>query len=111
MDRDLERLWQVGAGYTSEDGEKTGVTSPFLAPSGVILDAELTLETPERLWYVGCGCVGMLAKLTIDLGSRQVFEHLIMRLVRVFIPKSSLGARRLTAFYRESVPDSGTFTR
>ena len=29
-----------------------GVGSHELAPAGVILDAELTLATPERLWYV-----------------------------------------------------------
>ncbi|KAF8482778.1 iron-containing alcohol dehydrogenase [Russula ochroleuca] len=40
----------VGAGYTDEAGQKTAVSSPHLAPSGVILDAELTLATPERLW-------------------------------------------------------------
>jgi hypothetical protein len=28
------------------------MTSQYLAPSGVILDAELTLATPERLWSV-----------------------------------------------------------
>ena len=39
-----------GAGYTDEAGQKTSVSSPYLAPSGVILDAELTLSTPERLW-------------------------------------------------------------
>lgn len=26
------------------------VSSPQLAPAGIILDAELTLATPERLW-------------------------------------------------------------
>jgi alcohol dehydrogenase class IV len=37
-------------GYTDEVGQKTTVRSQYLAPSGVILDAELTLVTPERLW-------------------------------------------------------------
>jgi hypothetical protein len=41
---------KIGAGYTDEAGQKTGVSSQYLAPSGVILDAELTLATPERLW-------------------------------------------------------------
>ena len=40
------------AGYTNEERQKTPLTSPYLAPSGVILDAELTLATPERLWSV-----------------------------------------------------------
>ncbi|KAI0829908.1 alcohol dehydrogenase IV [Trametes gibbosa] len=42
--------YTVGAGYTNEQGYKVAVSSPELAPAGVILDAELTLATPERLW-------------------------------------------------------------
>ncbi|KAI9509496.1 alcohol dehydrogenase IV [Russula earlei] len=42
--------YSIGAGYTDESGHKTALSSPYLAPSGVILDAELTLATPERLW-------------------------------------------------------------
>ena len=41
---------QVGAGYTNEEGSKIVISSPELAPAGIILDAELTLATPERLW-------------------------------------------------------------
>lgn len=41
---------QSAAGYTDEEGHKVGVSSHELAPAGVILDAELTLATPERLW-------------------------------------------------------------
>ena len=41
---------QIGAGYTSEEGTKVLVNSQELAPAGIILDAELTLATPERLW-------------------------------------------------------------
>ncbi|KAI0270358.1 alcohol dehydrogenase IV [Russula aff. rugulosa BPL654] len=37
-------------GYTDEVGQKTVLRSQYLAPSGIILDAELTLATPERLW-------------------------------------------------------------
>jgi alcohol dehydrogenase class IV len=43
-------LGQVGLGYTDEVGQKTTVRSQYLTPSDVILDAELTLATPERLW-------------------------------------------------------------
>jgi len=42
--------YTVGAGFTNEEGQKVGVTSQELAPAGIILDAELTLSTPERLW-------------------------------------------------------------
>jgi alcohol dehydrogenase class IV len=42
------RKW--GAGYVDEAGQKAIMSSPYLAPSGVILDAELSLVTPERLW-------------------------------------------------------------
>ena len=41
---------QVGAGFVDEEGTKTGVYGTQLAPAGIILDAELTLATPERLW-------------------------------------------------------------
>ncbi len=43
---------QIGAGYTDDDGAKVAVSSQALAPAGIILDAELTLATPARLWYV-----------------------------------------------------------
>ncbi|KAK0226014.1 alcohol dehydrogenase IV [Armillaria fumosa] len=42
--------YTIGAGFTNDQGDKVGVTSPKLAPAGIILDAELTLPTPERLW-------------------------------------------------------------
>ncbi|KAG6908034.1 hypothetical protein DXG01_006453 [Tephrocybe rancida] len=38
------------AGYTDDTGNKVAISSPSLAPGGIILDAELTLATPERLW-------------------------------------------------------------
>ena len=41
---------QIGAGYTNEEGRKVGVSEQVLAPAGIILDAELTLATPEWLW-------------------------------------------------------------
>lgn len=37
------------AGFTQE-GKKTGVSHPALVPRVLILDAELTLATPQRLW-------------------------------------------------------------
>ncbi|KAF7313382.1 ATP-dependent DNA helicase PIF1 [Mycena chlorophos] len=42
--------YQIGAGYTNEEGVKVAVSHPELVPAGIILDAELTLETPTRLW-------------------------------------------------------------
>lgn len=42
--------YTIGAGFTNEKGKKEAVSSPQLAPAGIILDAELTLATPERLW-------------------------------------------------------------
>ncbi|KAI0256121.1 alcohol dehydrogenase IV [Lactifluus subvellereus] len=42
--------YTYGGGYTNEAGQKTSVSSHYLAPSGIILDAELSLATPERLW-------------------------------------------------------------
>ena len=51
MRRLTRRVCQIGAGFTNEEGAKVAVSSPELAPAGIILDAELTLSTPERLWY------------------------------------------------------------
>ncbi|KAF9464993.1 alcohol dehydrogenase IV [Collybia nuda] len=44
------RSSSIGAGYTDDNGQKVAVSSQDLAPAGIILDAELTLPTPERLW-------------------------------------------------------------
>ncbi|KAG6832619.1 hypothetical protein H0H92_014455 [Tricholoma furcatifolium] len=41
--------YSIGAGYTDDEGIKVAVSSQALAPAGIILDAELTLATPERL--------------------------------------------------------------
>ncbi|MCJ1411394.1 hypothetical protein MMC19_005483 [Ptychographa xylographoides] len=38
------------AGYTKEDGVKTGVADPKLAPEVIIYDAQFGLETPQKLW-------------------------------------------------------------
>ena len=38
------------AGYTSEDGKKTGVRGPELVPNIIIYDSKFALETPQRLW-------------------------------------------------------------
>ncbi|KIS67858.1 uncharacterized protein UMAG_03914 [Mycosarcoma maydis] len=38
------------AGFKSDQGHKIGVSSKNLVPRAVIYDAELTLDTPERLW-------------------------------------------------------------
>ncbi|KAJ6543863.1 alcohol dehydrogenase IV [Mycena capillaripes] len=42
--------YTIGAGYTDESGNKVAVSNQLLAPAGIILDAELTLPTPSRLW-------------------------------------------------------------
>ncbi|EUC53912.1 iron containing alcohol dehydrogenase family protein [Rhizoctonia solani AG-3 Rhs1AP] len=38
------------AGYTGEDGHKVAVSDPELVPDAVILDGNLTVHTPTRLW-------------------------------------------------------------
>ncbi|KAG9093427.1 hypothetical protein FRC06_011529 [Ceratobasidium sp. 370] len=42
--------YTMNAGYTNEEGHKVSVSSPELCPDAVILDANLTVHTPERLW-------------------------------------------------------------
>ncbi|KIK28051.1 hypothetical protein PISMIDRAFT_27863 [Pisolithus microcarpus 441] len=41
---------QCGAGYTDEQGNKASIANPMIAPYGIILVAELTMMTPEKLW-------------------------------------------------------------
>jgi len=40
----------LGAGYTNEDGMKTGVAHPELAPNVILYDSKFALETPAWLW-------------------------------------------------------------
>ncbi|KAH8078071.1 iron-containing alcohol dehydrogenase [Cristinia sonorae] len=42
--------YTIYAGYTNENGVKVGVGLQEMVPAGIILDAELTLGTPQRLW-------------------------------------------------------------
>ena len=43
-------MCQSGAGYKDENGNKIGLGGHDFPPAAVILDAELTISTPERLW-------------------------------------------------------------
>ncbi|KAL0574307.1 hypothetical protein V5O48_007645 [Marasmius crinis-equi] len=63
--------YTIGAGYTNDEGQKVAVSSPKLAPAGIILDAELTLATPERLW--------------LSTGIRAL-DHAVENLYRPLIP-------------------------
>ncbi|KZW00315.1 alcohol dehydrogenase IV [Exidia glandulosa HHB12029] len=63
--------YTIGAGYTDESGNKVAVSNAALAPSGVILDAELTLPTPERLW--------------LSTGMRAM-DHAVESLYRPMVP-------------------------
>ncbi|KAI0940538.1 hypothetical protein AcW1_003708 [Taiwanofungus camphoratus] len=63
--------YTVVAGYTSEEGKKVSVSSQELAPAGIILDAELTLATPDRLW--------------LSTGMRAV-DHAVENLYRPLVP-------------------------
>ncbi|CDO75524.1 hypothetical protein BN946_scf184871.g5 [Trametes cinnabarina] len=66
--------YTAGAGYTNDEGFKAVVTSPELVPAGIILDAELTLTTPERLWYQ-----------RLSTGLRAV-DHAVENLYRPLVP-------------------------
>ncbi|KAJ6510283.1 alcohol dehydrogenase IV [Mycena vitilis] len=68
--------YTVGAGYTDEKGNKVGVSSQLLAPAGVILDAELTLPTPSRLWL----STGMRA---LDHSVETLYRPLIAHPVKI----------------------------
>lgn len=63
--------YTIGAGYLSDEGKKVAVNSQELAPAGIILDAELTLATPERLW--------------LSTGMRAV-DHAVENLYRPLVP-------------------------
>ncbi|KAJ8515275.1 hypothetical protein ONZ45_g7278 [Pleurotus djamor] len=63
--------YSIGAGYTNEEGFKVAVSSQSLAPAGIILDAELTLATPARLW--------------LSTGIRSL-DHTVETLYRPLVP-------------------------
>ncbi|KAF9070607.1 alcohol dehydrogenase IV [Rhodocollybia butyracea] len=63
--------YSIGAGYTDDTGKKVAVSSQKLAPAAIILDAELTLATPERLW--------------LSTGIRAL-DHCVENLYRPLIP-------------------------
>ncbi|KAH0827516.1 alcohol dehydrogenase IV [Lanmaoa asiatica] len=46
----------------TEQGNKVAVYDPMMAPAGIILDAELTLVTPEELWYASRLCLSSRAQ-------------------------------------------------
>jgi len=64
--------YTINAGFTNEKGHKAGVQGTQLTPAGIILDAELTLHTPERLW-LSTGiraldhAIGMIILLSLDI--------------------------------------------
>jgi len=60
----------MNGGYT-KDKKKTGVAGPELVPAAVILDAELSLSTPEKLW--------------LSTGMRAV-DHAVEALYRPHVP-------------------------
>ncbi|GJE95880.1 alcohol dehydrogenase IV [Phanerochaete sordida] len=63
--------YTAGAGFTNDEGHKIAVADPQLAPSAIILDAKLTLATPERLW--------------LSTGMRAV-DHAVENLYRPQVP-------------------------
>ncbi|KDQ53549.1 hypothetical protein JAAARDRAFT_197357 [Jaapia argillacea MUCL 33604] len=63
--------YTVGAGFTNDEGDKVAVSRQELAPAGIILDAQLTLATPERLW--------------LSTGLRAL-DHTVETLYRPLIP-------------------------
>ncbi|KIY50306.1 Dehydroquinate synthase-like protein [Fistulina hepatica ATCC 64428] len=60
-----------GVGYTDEEGNKAMIASPGLAPAGIIIDAELSVFTPSRLW--------------LSTGMRAL-DHAVETMYRVGVP-------------------------
>lgn len=46
----------------------------MIVPAGIILDAELTLATPEELWYASRPCLPSRAHHEVHPGYRRAFE-------------------------------------
>lgn len=46
----------------------------MIAPAGIILDAELTLVTPEELWYASRLRFSSRAQHEVHTGYRRAFE-------------------------------------
>lgn len=89
--------YSIGAGFTDDHGHKVAVSSQELAPAGIILDAELTLATPERLW--------------LSTGIRSL-DHAVENLYRplVTIPAKALcyvALKDLFKYLPESKKDPG----
>lgn len=61
---------------------KTGLASECMTPKGVILDAELTLDTPQRLWLSS----GIRA---LDHAVETLYRC-VFNLMRIVIPNYSL---------------------
>ena len=47
----------------------------MIAPAGVILDAELTLATPEELWYASRPRFSSRAQHEVHVGYRRASER------------------------------------
>jgi len=66
------------------------VSSQELAPAGIILDAELTLATPERLWYIlnTCSLANLLTAFLVicrlSTGIRSL-DHTVETLYRPLV--------------------------
>jgi len=64
--------YTVNAGFTNEQGDKHSVAAQQLVPSAILLDGELTLATPERLW--------------LSTGMRAL-DHAVENLYRPIVPR------------------------
>jgi maleylacetate reductase len=82
----------LGAGYTDEDGDKTGVRDPRLLPDCVIYDAKLTLATPITLWLAtGIRAVDHAVEGYMASGLHQFSDVLAIEALRrlfVSLPKA-----------------------
>ncbi|KXN85376.1 NAD-dependent methanol dehydrogenase [Leucoagaricus sp. SymC.cos] len=79
--------YQIGAGYLDDEGKKVALSSHEIVPGGIILDAEMTLGTPERLW--------------LSTGIKSL-DHAVENLYRYQVtpPVKVLGYHAISEFYK-----------
>jgi alcohol dehydrogenase class IV len=89
-----------GAGYTNENHQKVAVQDPNIAPQVIILDSEVTLSTPEKLWLsTGIRAVDHAVETLYSPGApHPINDSLAYEALRLFfeyLPKSKQDLKNL----------------
>ncbi|KAL7414638.1 hypothetical protein BDY24DRAFT_339283 [Mrakia frigida] len=73
----------MNAGYSDESGSKVGVSDALIVPRAIILDANLSLHTPQRLWLsTGIRALDHALESLYRKGSQGPLKHLALAAVQ-----------------------------